>query len=204
VEACIAQSLVLVVENDPVVMSMASEELRATGLAVLKAPTVDTAVLYLGQLGSSVAVALSEIKTPGELDGLALAKMARKAWPALRLVLTSGEVEPGPDELPEHTHFVRKPYHFGEMASFVAALARSSSPATSANRIDQHLGRRLQALRKRAGYQPAALAAALDVDLQQIQLYESGAIRLPASTLMRLCKILGASIPDFFEGLNHN
>ncbi|WP_058599223.1 helix-turn-helix domain-containing protein [Aureimonas ureilytica] len=67
--------------------------------------------------------------------------------------------------------------------------------------IDIHLGRRLRELRQRAGLPMSMLGEQLGLSHQQIYKYESGANRLSTSGLVRLARVLGADVPDFFEGL---
>lgn len=67
--------------------------------------------------------------------------------------------------------------------------------------IDIHLGRRLRELRQRAGLPMSMLGEQLGLSHQQIYKYESGANRLSTSGLVRLARVLGADVSDFFCGL---
>ncbi|WP_062224417.1 helix-turn-helix domain-containing protein [Aureimonas sp. D3] len=67
--------------------------------------------------------------------------------------------------------------------------------------IDIHLGRRLRDLRQRASLPMSVLGEQLGISHQQIYKYESGSNRLSTSGLVRLARVLGAEVSEFFEGL---
>jgi transcriptional regulator with XRE-family HTH domain len=67
--------------------------------------------------------------------------------------------------------------------------------------IDVLLGRRLRGRRRLLGLTQNELALMVGVRFQQIQKYESGANRMSASRLWRLCQALEATPGYFFEGL---
>ena len=64
---------VLVVEDEVLVRLMICEELRERGLRVIEAVTADQAAEVL-QSSTEVDLIVSDIKMPGRLDGLALAR----------------------------------------------------------------------------------------------------------------------------------
>ncbi|MGQ2991222.1 helix-turn-helix domain-containing protein [Brevundimonas sp.] len=65
---------------------------------------------------------------------------------------------------------------------------------------DAHIGRRIAARRQALGLSQDALARRLGLSFQQIQKYESGANRVPASRLNRIAALLGAPIGQFLPG----
>lgn len=67
--------------------------------------------------------------------------------------------------------------------------------------LDEHVGARLREMRKAAGWSQTELAEKLGVSFQQVQKNESGANRIGASRLWRLCVVLGVGPSAFFEGL---
>ena len=68
--------------------------------------------------------------------------------------------------------------------------------------IDQHVGERIRLRRTELGLTQEQLAQALDVSYQQIQKYETGANRIGAGRLYEIARRLGATVDDFFEGLD--
>src|SRR5262249_36189516 len=65
---------------------------------------------------------------------------------------------------------------------------------------DQHVGRRVRMRRKMLAMSQQKLGAALCLTSQQVQKYEKGATRVPASRLQQMSHILQVPVEFFFEG----
>lgn len=74
-------------------------------------------------------------------------------------------------------------------------------PSSAPHPVDVHVGARLRVARRSLGLTQAALGQAIGVSVQQIQKYETGANRLSASALFRLCGFLGRPVLWFYDGL---
>jgi len=127
----VPQPKVLVVEDDLLVLHLSAQSLRRDGLDVVEAETADDAADILRAVGDEIAVVFSDIRTPGELDGMALARVVRESWPSILVVLTSGAVMLVPAGLPDKTRFVPKPYDLREISTLIANLADGSKFAAS-------------------------------------------------------------------------
>ena len=79
---------VLVVEDEVLVRLMICEELRERGLRVIEAVSADQAAEVL-QSSTEVDLIVSDIKMPGRLDGLALARHVDAHHPGLPMILAS-------------------------------------------------------------------------------------------------------------------
>ena len=66
---------------------------------------------------------MSECREP--MDGLMLAHHTRRNWPWIDLVVTSGFVAGGLEQLPADTQFFRKPY---ELAAIAEHIRRTRKP----------------------------------------------------------------------------
>jgi transcriptional regulator with XRE-family HTH domain len=77
---------------------------------------------------------------------------------------------------------------------------RSSTGIKSANRIDQHVGKRVRMRRMMLGMSQTELGNALGLTFQQVQKYEKGINRIGASRLQHLTSLLQIPISFFFEG----
>jgi CheY-like chemotaxis protein len=119
--------VILVVEDEPIVRMFAADVLTAAGFDVLEATTVDEGIELLDHEHPIHAV-VSDIETPGRHDGFALAWHARLRKPRRPVVLISGQVAPGKDELPSGTRFIQKPVDPGMLVREVRA-ALNSQPA---------------------------------------------------------------------------
>lgn len=69
------------------------------------------------------------------------------------------------------------------------------------NIVDCYVGRRLKVLRKQKRLSQKDLAERLGVTFQQIQKYEKGLNRLPASRMLSICFALDITPNDLFRDL---
>jgi len=81
----------LVVDDEPGLRRLACQTLERAGYAVLEAEDGAEALRVLERWGGGVALVLSDIRMPN-LDGIELEQICRERWPALPVVLMSGEV----------------------------------------------------------------------------------------------------------------
>jgi transcriptional regulator with XRE-family HTH domain len=65
--------------------------------------------------------------------------------------------------------------------------------------IDVAIGGRIKYFRRRLGLTQTALGEAVGGSFQMIQKYEAGAVRIPASALVRIADRLGASVSSLAE-----
>jgi CheY-like chemotaxis protein len=113
---------VLVVEDEVLIRALIADELRAEGFSVIEAATADEALSYF-QAGVQVDLVLSDIATPGALNGVDLIQRLRAEAPDLPTVLTSG-TSPG---VHEADAFLSKPYDVREAVVLVATLLRKAT-----------------------------------------------------------------------------
>ena len=103
-------SVVLVVEDEPLVRMTAADELEEAGFQVLEATNADEALKVLEARSDEVQVLFTDVHMPGSMDGMALAEQVSQRWPHVLLLISSGYARPHSDEIPDHGHFVPKPY----------------------------------------------------------------------------------------------
>ncbi len=104
---------VLVVEDDPAVLGLASRILRLHGYRVFTAASGPDALELWTQHRDEIALVLTDVVMPGGMTGVELAARMRRDRPKLRIVYTSGYTrewnEPS-SPLRERENFLRKPY----------------------------------------------------------------------------------------------
>jgi CheY-like chemotaxis protein len=115
------QQTVLVVEDDCITRLDAAEILRGAGFDVIEADDADEA-LRLMDSRDDIALLFTDVNMPGRMDGVQLARFAHHRRPAIRLLLTSGEVRLTKVEMPEDGVFLAKPYSPVEITRTVARL----------------------------------------------------------------------------------
>jgi CheY-like chemotaxis protein len=125
-----AMGRVLVVEDDPEVLDVTVETLRGFGWEVLTAPDGPSALSVLRR-DADIDVLFSDIVMPRGMNGLELARQARRLRPTLRVLLASGypasvlASDHGAGEDGEFP-FLGKPYRAVELANKLRALQTQS------------------------------------------------------------------------------
>jgi CheY-like chemotaxis protein len=116
---------VLVVEDEVLVRLMIAEELRSAGFQVIEASDADEALAVLANI-TDVSVIFSDIRMPGSMDGLELAKKVRADFPKIRIVLASGNLAAVASV--DHDGFFLKPYEADEIINLIKTLLDQKSP----------------------------------------------------------------------------
>jgi DNA-binding NtrC family response regulator len=124
-----SRATVLLVEDDIVIRSPLAEYLRAAGYMIVEAANAEEAIaLFAARV--PIAVVFSDIRMPGTMDGIGLARWIRRHQPSVRVMLTSGAgnaVRLG--KIAEF--FVPKPYQAAEVAARIGKLLETTSPTSS-------------------------------------------------------------------------
>ena len=102
--------LALIVEDDADVRALAAVLLEETPLDVVEVDSAEAALDCLQERGGEVAMMFADVRLPGEMDGVQLAKAACKLWPTIRIVLTSGDPDAQTNDLPDCVTFMPKPW----------------------------------------------------------------------------------------------
>jgi CheY-like chemotaxis protein len=112
---------VLVVDDEPLILEMISEELTGRGFSVLEADTGEAALSII-ESGRMFDVLFTDIRLPGEFDGWRLAATAREAKPELPVIYASGYVVEQSAAVPGSV-FLTKPYLPSTIAKTIRKLA---------------------------------------------------------------------------------
>ncbi|MHC8333915.1 response regulator [Pseudomonas sp. LB3P25] len=99
---------VLVVEDDEILRSLTVEAISLQGVSVLDCGSADDALRLL-EGSCSIALVMTDICMPGNMDGLELAKVIWSRWPCLPVIVTSGNKSVPDGLLPSNAMFLRKP-----------------------------------------------------------------------------------------------
>ena len=102
---------VLVVEDDFLVRAVAVAHLEESGFSIVEAQTADEAMVIL-RGDRSIAAVFSDVQMPGSMDGIALAQWLARTCPNVKVLLTSGRMDP---DKSVGWHFLAKPYRLEEL-----------------------------------------------------------------------------------------
>ena len=112
-------AIALVVEDEPLFRLDLTAHLEELGYEVLEGSSAGEALRHLED-GARAALLVTDVRMPGALDGMALAREVARRWPATGIVVVSAAVTPGPGDLPERAMFLGKPFdpaRFNEVVS---------------------------------------------------------------------------------------
>ena len=112
---------VLVVEDEMVLRMRAVDIVEDAGFTPVEAVNADQAIAIL-ESRSDIDLLFTDIQMPGTMDGLKLAHAVHDRWPAIKIILVSGQVKPSDAERPADSRFFGKPLGVGQMISELQAM----------------------------------------------------------------------------------
>jgi CheY-like chemotaxis protein len=103
------RTTILVVEDELFVRMMAVDALEDAGYTAIEAQDADQALILL-EVRDDIDIVFTDVKMPGEIDGLGLATRVRQRWPEVAILITSGHLLREDAVLPPSVPFLQKPY----------------------------------------------------------------------------------------------
>jgi CheY-like chemotaxis protein len=139
-EAETGSERVLIVEDDPAVLSVCLDMLNGLGY---QCEVAADAAGALHRLGGDQAYDLlfSDVVMPGGLNGIELARRAQAMRPDLKVLLTSGYLGDAVQGLSHEFALIEKPYERAELATQirrVLAEAPTATPPRAAMEASSH------------------------------------------------------------------
>jgi CheY-like chemotaxis protein len=110
---------VLVVEDEVLVRMLVADELRNAGYTVIEASNAHEAVDLL-RSSADVTLIFSDVRMPGTMDGVGLARIVRSEFPMIKIVLTSANLTRL--DWAGHDGFFPKPYDAVEIIKHIKTL----------------------------------------------------------------------------------
>ena len=84
------------------------------GYISVEAVDAETALAIL-ESSLGIGLLFTDIQMPGKMDGLQLAYAVHERWPAIRIMLVSGQLKLSESEIPPHSRFFGKPLKADEI-----------------------------------------------------------------------------------------
>jgi DNA-binding NtrC family response regulator len=110
---------VLLVEDEVLIRLDLASYLEQRGFRVLEAGSAHQAIEIL-ERDSTIRVVFTDIRMPGDMDGVALAKCVRERWPPTIIVVCSGNHEEAVDI--GDIHILAKPYYVDQVTMVIDAV----------------------------------------------------------------------------------
>ncbi len=103
------EAAVLVVEDEELVRINNCEKLEQAGFRVLEASNAEEGMALL-EAHPEVRVLVTDVRMPGWMSGIDLARQAGKKWPEISILVTSAYYTAEDGELPENMTLLPKPF----------------------------------------------------------------------------------------------
>ena len=100
--------IALVVEDDVMQRDMVAMLLEESDMNVIQCESAEAAMAVLDKIGGAISLLFTDINLAGMMDGIALANAAKRRFPDMHVIVTSG-LSRG-DGLPDGALFMRKPW----------------------------------------------------------------------------------------------
>jgi CheY-like chemotaxis protein len=113
---------VLIVEDEPLVRMSAVAMIEEAGCQTYEAANADEAIALL-EKHADIRILFTDIDMPGSMDGLKLAHYVRGRWPPVKIIVTSGHVQVGRQDMPRDATFFAKPYRAMQIVGKLRELA---------------------------------------------------------------------------------
>ena len=107
-------AVVLIVEDEMVLRMRAVDMVEDAGYTPLEALDAAEAVAIL-ESRSDVALMCTDIQMPGQMDGVGLAHAVHRRWPAIKIIVVSGQLNLPHLDLPPRSRFLGKPLDAAEV-----------------------------------------------------------------------------------------
>jgi DNA-binding NtrC family response regulator len=117
------KSSVLIVDDEPTIRQVLIEMLSESEFQTLEAESASQALRTLRKAGAGISVLVTDVRMPGTLNGLDLAKFTRNSWPWIKVIVTTGFAESVEQELPQNVRFLPKPWKPEQMMSNILGAA---------------------------------------------------------------------------------
>ena len=106
-----------------IVRLVGTDTLIDAGYEVVEAGSADEALQILSQ-HDDVGVLFTDIRMPGSMNGLELARVVHGRWPAVKILVTSGDTFPPSGAIADDGRFLAKPYSTDGLRQEIDLLLR--------------------------------------------------------------------------------
>jgi two-component sensor histidine kinase len=161
---------VLIVEDEMLLRMRAVNIVEDAGFCPIEAINADEAISIL-ETRSDISLLFTDIQMPGSMDGLKLARVVHQRWPAIKIILVSGQVTPSDDERPLDSRFFGKPLSMQrmvtEMQSIVSSESQVQQPRSAQEAVLSAENDSLRLLLEQAGIDAKTLLAQAGIDAKE-------------------------------------
>jgi len=114
-------AVVLIVEDEMILRMFAVDMVEDAGYTPVEAVDADEAIALL-ESRSDIALMCTDVRMPGSMDGLGLARTVHERWPSIKIIVVSGQLNPPSSDLPPCSRFFGKPLEAGQMMAEMRSM----------------------------------------------------------------------------------
>ena len=118
--------VILVVDDEVFLRLNATAFLEDAGFQTVEAANAAEAFNIM-EIRSDIRILFTDVQMPGSIDGIELAQKVHDHWPNVLLLMTSGKSWPLERPVPDHGHFLPKPYSDEAVITEICALEREAA-----------------------------------------------------------------------------
>jgi len=115
------KTIILVVEDQPIIRMGAVALVQEAGFDALEAACADEAIAILGKR-TDIKLVFTDVEMPGTMDGVKLTHYIRDRWPPVKLLVASGRAIIDESLFPQGTRFFAKPYREDSIVEAIITL----------------------------------------------------------------------------------
>jgi len=125
-----------VVDDEALTRMAAADAFHEAGFVVIEKSNAAAAIQALeGQAlqcqapqGEAVRIdaLFTDVNMPGSMDGIMLAHYTHEHWPAVSLLVTSGQTQALAEDMPDKCRFFRKPYDIDRVVSHIRQMGHAA------------------------------------------------------------------------------
>jgi DNA-binding NtrC family response regulator len=110
---------VLLVEDEKVIRELLAEVFEMEGFLVIAHENADEALFFLEQDSSGIALIVTDVNMPGDIDGAELANHSVEVWPWIPIIVMSGLNTLQTAGIKSDVAFIRKPFRVDDILCLV-------------------------------------------------------------------------------------
>jgi two-component sensor histidine kinase/CheY-like chemotaxis protein len=160
---------VLVVEDEMVLRMRAVDIVEDAGFRSVEAVNADEAISIL-ESRSDISLLFTDIQMPGSMDGLKLAHAVHDRWPAVKIILVSGRVDPSDAERPAESRFFTKPLSVERMITELREMVGKGALEIVEDAASLSADETIQGEIKAGSSPPSAQEAVLSAENESLRL----------------------------------
>lgn len=116
---------IMIVEDEDLLRELLTEVFSEMGVTVSAVATADAGLTAFEQ-NTGFDLLVTDVRTPGRMNGWELAAAVYSQWPDVPIIITSGYSAEHDNELPPSACFVQKPWSLDSLCNLAKTLLHGS------------------------------------------------------------------------------